>query len=564
MRWHLILVSLLAVLVFAGVDVPTAQACSGPPTSLSRLLMADHLIQGELVTSDAARQAHIVRVTSSLYGGPVPQTILVTQNTPGQIQGLLDGRLGGGDCSSIPLAPPPDTPFYMFVSRQAYGHYAMNGGLFSPAFYVFPNAEATVPVVDNEDEEDYRSTQVTEDDFLARIAQKTGDVPAAPDVDAPPPTYAPLLVETTTGEQILIPADLAAPRDAATLETFARYLTGFLPLYMMGVNAACYDACRYYADNDWIVYRHDPGSPDVILSRYGFPIAPGETAAHSPRGDVALWQGDMLAVYRPHGVEQRYYTPETNPLDPVAMIRLSSDATPRGPNAAAWSEDSALFTYSDGDRLMLWRPFAAESAPRLIMQSDNGEPIVPLGFSHGGRYLHTISGTEATAYTVDLVDGTTYWAAALSANATYFYSLFPTTEPGFYDLITGVTGTSRTERFAPQPDVPLNLVYRAAWLGDSTLQAVFCTDITRESCAIRRFVLSHREFDNQPLFEPSGESIPGYDFLYSPYGDLAIVTDTHTVTVNGHAVALDLTGEITRMRWLPSMFYGSPGDFIRY
>lgn len=504
-------------------------ACSGPPTPLDYLVRnSDYLIYARVLESDAAGQNHVVRIAQYYTGGAGPAMMMVTRNGPEQIQGLHDYLYGNGDCNSVAPLPPTDAPFYMFVERDSDGYYHQQGGISSADFYVFPTPDATVTVYLPDpahpgDSEYSIGRDVTEAAFLDLVAQFwVGSAATPPDASLPEPTYAPLLITTATGTRYILPVDGGDPVPVDDTDLALR-LTGYTRLSDLGAHYR--PECRYALTctaaltPGGAVRLLVDGEPGPLLNPFNRPVynrsGGGDEALFAPTGVGAIWTGEQLEISG------------SNP------ITLLAGESVYGPRFSAWSDDGTLFAYSDGAGLWLVDAMRAET--RLLIATGTTIPTVRR-FSPSGRYLLF---TDAEPDRVlDLVTGRTFGGTALAPDERRILwidngELLLQTLPGLEPVGTGMSA-----------------VVDAAWVDAQRYVAVVCPP--DELCTVE-----HRRLWFAPgTYEAASE--PGSVVTVSDHGDVAVLVDTATVSVNRRVMSLRLDDAIGSIRWLPSRFYTLP------
>lgn len=520
---------LLLIASLLVLDRRLVYACSGPPTTLEHLLLtSDHLIHGRRSRSDLADQNHLVQVEQYLTGGPGPEFILMTQNSPEVLQGLQEYLYGNGDCHGFARRLPPDSSFYVFVSRDADGYYHQDGRLFSDEFYAFPNPGSTVTVyLQNpdhpDDPEDFIGRDVTEAEFLALIAERapgrTISEAASPDHSAPNPTFAPLLIETKSGALYILPVDGGAPFQVDETELALR-LTGYSHRNNLGIfhefDCLFELTCTAEITAGGVVRLLVENEPGPFLSPFNRPVYSdlgfGDEALFAQNGAAAVWHKDQLQIN----------------ADPP--IPLSDGAAVYGPDYSRWSADGRLFAFSDSAGLWLYDTAVAQA--RLLIETENSTIPTARAFSTSGRYL--LIEMQPARKIVDLSSGSQFAGDAIS--------------PDEQHILENRTGTLILHKIpgAGRIVVAENTV-DAVWVDSGHFAAVICPP--EDVCRVEYHTLedgSARDI----LYTESG-----FVVKVSDYGDVAVQVDPTAISVNRRVVRGVFDAPIQDFRWLPSRFY---------
>lgn len=553
LRWILIAVM---VILFGMSGVTPVWACSGPPTPFASLMNhSDFLIKARVVESDSVGQNHILRVEASYVGGALPEYILLSQNRVSAIAGLLTGSYGQGDCNAMMKSPPADAPFYMLIKQRADGSYDQVGGFFSQAFFTFPEADSTVMVYEEIEEEVYRGIEVTETEFLALAAELSGDSPAEPLTDRFYPFKAPLMLTTTSGTRYIFPVDGGDPVEVTSenQDVLIRVLTsGAMPFLLEsnldGISCRSEGVkCHYFTPDGHTLFRTINDEAPTVFSPYGVPLGTGDAALAASPYVVAVWDQNMLNIYTPLSFLERQ--------TPIAQTQLDGGPL-RGYGAAAWTPDGHTLYYSDDNGYWRWQVREDEPQHLTAVALAEGQHNIfstITGVSPLGNYIHIRERdfryvVPVRSLTGDARDLETLPNGIFSPDEQIMVVLKFTDYLGLFDI--------SLLRLNPYQEASLTLdqpgyARQVVWINNESFQAVICTDETDASCAVWLFSI---DFD-QPIIQHTRRIQPGYLIAVSAFGDVAVMVDEDTLSLNGQEIPLELDAAVDTIHWLPALFY---------
>lgn len=552
MRRVIILALILgAMLAVQLVHPQTAFACSGVPETLDSLIgEADYLIKARIERSDDVGQNHIVRVESYITGGSGPEYLLLSQRERAVIQGLRGGTLGHGDCNFYATRPPTENAFYVFVRRTDVGFMSQFGALFSSDLYVFDESGQPANRVNFYDREG-RYHAPTEAEFLSLVADYSSEIPSVPIEDTPYPRTSSLLIVTDDQNYFIAPVDGSAPI-AIDEERVAQHLIGRFDIAtnlrgvtgsLVGHYGSCFGrSCSLQLLDDMTTVRlaYD-GDAGTILSPYDFPVADGHSALFANDRLSAIWNGDRLI----------FYSLQFQPSAPYSVhqlheIQLNGGESVRGASFSAWSPDGTRFAYSDSSGLWLIETHDIRH-PQLLVESENDSIPYATGFSPSGRFLHI---NASTNYTVDLQNEAILPYGTFSEDERFL--LFTDSANGVQNLYLS-DYEHDTSTLVQQNALEFN------WLNDRQFLTAVCHGNRHESCVTHRWHI--QEHDNQITLVLNADATQtGHYFRVSTDGDIALIQNDNTVSINGELFTLPTTGRIYTIRWLPSFFYHAVGN----
>lgn len=559
-QFGLLLIAALVVIPALLTGARTAWACSGPPTTLNVMWESStHLVRARLVEADAAGQNSIVLVESSLGESQLPEYILVQMQTPANTQGLFDQFFMAGGCTFAASPLPEHAPVYLYVSPLDNGAFR-SGFVLGPDYYQFSAAQPTQVVHLDRDAnhdgqiafEEIEERAVDEAEFVALAEEIAGLSFAPPRADAPYPVTAPLVVETEDGGLWFVPLDLSAPSPIELAEIGDLY-AGLLDLFheVIGDCAPHGEvACEVRPEPGYQTFRlYRDGEPGVFLNRYGYPLESGDLLINSTAGTALIWDERTLTYYAPvpHATESGYHTQLQRESFPMASP--ARDAT-------VWSPDARQFAYGneEGVWLVSLTPTRfSEFSPGMVLQkrlmwpTTYGQPAPePVRFSPFGRFL-TIQDWDEE-FNLDLNTGLPSPGGIVSPDERYVLTC---------DSPDGNTGCRVSA--LNRPDVIFRYsilrtgerLVQAEWLHELGFVALICG--ADDVCRVE-YRSTELELDSRTQWQTAVE--PGHALAVSPRGDLALVTDGDTISVNRHPIDIDTDSPIVNVYWLPSLFWG--------
>lgn len=365
----------------------SALACSGGPSFNDFLTEGRAIVHAEVIQVDADGQNAVLRVHEVLFGD-VPETVLLLRNEPGQVIGVREGFLGGGDCNSIDATIRLGQKFYTNLSPDISGAY--NGGYFIFDFETPETEHSIYP--------DYEEMTVDEAEFRAVIAELGGQTPHAP-TPSGFPRFAPLEITTQDGERYLIPLGGGAPVHLADERMRLRAEFGFwMNSYMRFESPCTPQTCVMSADGGMVAQLRDDG---LLVLPKGAGMVSAQAFALSPvSGWLATLNEGKTVIY-----STGYRRTGGNPFDGIfPMLNIARDISRQPSNTLVWSPDGKKLAYADSDGVMVLDVTEAASITaccnipdvRQIVSAGADELLVtPTGFSPGGTFLRVEQGDEA-------------------------------------------------------------------------------------------------------------------------------------------------------------------------
>ncbi|GIK65509.1 MAG: hypothetical protein BroJett018_33030 [Chloroflexota bacterium] len=515
-----------------GASHPAA-ACSGPGTLDIDYLVdfSDVIVQATIFEADDWSQNYILQVKQYVTGGPGPEFLLFSLNSPTRTQGIMDGYFGGGDCSRFYEAVPHGTTGYFFLDRQADGSYFTTTSSLSlwlvsfdePMLFYEYNAERGTPV----------QLVLDEPQFLAYVAKRSSVFPISPDSTLPYPRLAPLLIKTATGSNYLFPIDMQPP---ILLEEDDIIYTG-----------ACITIhCKAFTPNRLYSGRIDGPNFIAINTSSG---AYGDGFLFSPTSDA-------IAIWNPPSLEIRYLRlPRDMPYSFDMLLLNQRELNVKDSNFAAymglavWTPDGRFLAFSDAIGLWHWDVYTPNAIPTLLIQATDDDSIpTPLSFSPGGRYLaYEWQGKKAV---IDVISGEQHPFGVVSPDDRTL--LFEDTEMLEHSKLRFcmLTPDYCNDRFYQYVTLERGTPIQLGWKNSQFALAVICTDLADSaSCRVE-------EIPVHDYMYPTRRQ--GYAFAYNESDDsLAIVTTPEVITINDipFDLSASLDGDLVTIEWLPSMFY---------
>jgi hypothetical protein len=402
----------------------------------------------------------------------------------------------------------------MFVQRTPFGFYWAQ--IDRPGFrwhYAFSEDQPTVTFEENITEfeyDDYRAEYVSYDvdeaGFLAYFAAKTGSLPKPPLSDQLYPRKSLLLLISGNGLRYLLPIDSNQPLVVSDSELSAVLLSFPCEPRQWKVSLGCdtaFDSARLVPLDDFTgVRRYIDGDPERFVNNYGLPVAPGDTASFANTGELAVWGNGHLTVYDAYAGQQGM----------ARRLIEHSVSTPINGNIrqTAWSADGQQFAFSDSDGVWILSLADPIRLNRPVLLAPSGDP---LHFSPDGKYL-AISDQDSR-YTI-----------ALETAERLPYRIYAPDMNHFVEIQDAVLLDSTIE-IAKRAD-------HIAWKDSSTI-------MLRTGSEIGWF-----DLDGKKLFAESGS-----DFEIARSGEVIVLVDSNTLSIDQHAYSVELEGGIAEIRWMP-------------
>ncbi|MBC7870089.1 MAG: hypothetical protein H7Y09_04565 [Chitinophagaceae bacterium] len=546
-----------------------AHACSGgvAVTVAGLIADSDYVVKARVTEVDDVGQNVILHIENYLAGGPGPEFLLFNRSHPIRVDYILAGFSGGGDCLGLASAFHSDDELYLFLHRNQDGSYTVVSGAFNPDLYRFPEPHSTVDVYltggyQNGDRtyEDLaeRNTvqQATETEFIAIIAEQSGQTPTAPDTSLPYPLKAPLRLTTTAGTAYLFPIDGRAPIELTPEILSAISGRAYIESILYDAGSCTIDGCRIYSPDGLNVAVQVDTSTFQLKSSTQLT---GQEVLFSPTSDaLAVWNECDLKIYTtgyPRLMQDWYAIEEINqiPLSAEASCELFS-------GIGVWSLDGRYLAYSDDAGLWLWDVFSTTTEPRLIVSDQEGISVLPRYFSPLGRYLAVIQGEER--YTLDLVSGESLPDGLVSPDDRLLLAFDTGADSSMLEICAltpyacqplpwGMYFQIWNEAGELVLYAELSEVSRVEWQNAHSFMALTCLLDEPTQCRLFLWRPSYAEWYTMALSY-------GSTFAYDANNHtMAIVNDADTVTINdtSYDFAGMLDGDITTIEWMRSLFY---------
>ena len=399
--------------------------------------------------------------------------------------------------------------------------------------------------------------QATETEFIAIIAEESGQTPTAPDKSLLYPLKAPLRLITTAGTDYLFPIDGREPIELTPeiLSTVSgrAFLEARIPY---NTENCVTENCRTYSpDSSNMAIQIDTNNFQFLG---GAPI-PGQAVLFSPTSDaVAVWNECDLMIYiagYPRLMQDRFAIEEINQI-PLSGGNVCELIAGKG----VWSLDGRYLAYSDDTGLWLWDVFSTTTEPRLIVSDQEGIPLSPRYFSPLGRYLAVTQGEER--YTLDLISGESLADGLVSPDDRLLLAFDTSADSSMLELCALTPyecqpASSMYYTYTNEAGENLRLeslseVSRVEWQNPHSFLALPCRPDEPTQCSI---------FLWRPTYGGVWTETPvgyGRTFAYDANNHtMAIVNDTDTVTINdtSYDFAGMLDSDITTIEWMRSLFY---------
>jgi hypothetical protein len=338
------------------------------------------VVRGRIIESDTARQNFILQVENYLSEPVGPEFLLISQNRPAAIQGMIDSQLGNGDCYWFERPLPEHEVGYFFIGAPS------PLGVYSYSFFDIMIWESGFPL-DFYDAEGNVTETYDQAGFEEYLLDLRGTRLSEPLPNSRYPATAPLLVTTENGNEYILPVS------ANSLVPFDEKLWEFYSPPYIGEEAV-ENSCK---DWDCITWSSD-GRTLIVETRDNYAYVQtyrdfrfqADSFLLSPIG-LAVWQDNTIRVYALHD-QVRGASTRTDLLREIATTPIESHLTSNA-NHSVWSPDGRLLAFSDRRGLWLWDVFTPNAAPTLIVSSDTVVPYAN-AFSQYGRYLSIQKGEE--------------------------------------------------------------------------------------------------------------------------------------------------------------------------
>jgi hypothetical protein len=530
LSWILLLLGLMTVFYAAPV-----QACSGVPSTFDYYLsVSDVIVRGQLIESDELQQNYILKVNTYLSRTAGSEYLLVSQNNPLIIQGIIDSNIGGEDCNVLRRSLPKYEEGFFLLKRQASGAYWLNDAF-------FPTADTITYVFYDGTTRDYVTQSVSTAEFAASILELLGTRVRDPLPNSRYPATAPLVIVTENGTKYLLPVDRRSPVQL-TGALQVRYLReqfyhfdpwddakcGFIDCYSMSP-----DGRTFIRRSDfmfWIDYKYSEFERgDFLLSSIG----------------MALWNADTLTIYVVHDTVRL----SLGLLHQLRQITIKPNEK-SGSAFSVWSRDGHLLAFSDAEGLWLWDVFTPDTMPRLLLPAEHDIPVA-LEFSGKNRYLAVQRG-EAK-FILDLLMDTRLPFGYISPDESLMVMCV--------DVEIFRESACRLQLWQLAP-----FANPAGWWSyvkkDIQMQWVHDRHLIIKACYVETGICGISDADMYETQEDANWGVylnfelkPGRDFAVQGR-NVAILVDDNTLRVNWETLNMELDSPIAGMYWLPSLFYG--------
>jgi hypothetical protein len=381
--WKLLVLLAAFLLIFTDPAFTSDICACGGGAAASLDEMIDDvpvIVKAQVIEVDDIAQNGIIRVEAYLKGGPGPEYILLEQNHPAVIAGLLEQMLGYGDCYRLREHLTLGETLYLFLERSDSGSYTLASSVFNADHYTFPDPEATVTIAPGLDTGP--TVILTEVEFRQYIAERLGQIPTAPDRITPYPFAAPLLITTTTTRYIY-PLDGRDPVELTgeiylDIQMGSDFVDLYYPSFLRDLDCDLLE-CVVFSPHHSVAAAVLPDENTIIIAPdLAAPIT-GQALLFSNTDDsAAIWNGNQLAI---HSLRARPYW---GPLQPVITLDYRpGDEWLAG--RGVWTRDGRILAYSDARGLWLWDVLGGQEPIQLI-PADDDIPVA-LYFSPGGHYL---------------------------------------------------------------------------------------------------------------------------------------------------------------------------------
>ena len=558
---HRLVVLIGLMLLFLKFDAAPTFACSLgdiPPTPLEHLLTSSVFVRATVIESSGNN--HILAVDQYLIGSG-PRILFLYQKSPAD-WALEHVRHYDVGCNFIGDVASLGTTGYFALDRQGTGTYRFHAGTPQVAdgfFYIWQDGihfwTVIDPAGDPEDYDNYESHTVSEAEFMALVAEMSGQEPSSPSVLPSPPRRKLLYITTESGQQYFVPVDggTVVPVPEPSCGSNCPILSPD------GTHMA------QILDEDTIQFIY-PGTEvgegedtqrEIVIG--------GQTVMFSPDSNFALvWDNQQLRVYRFFADAERY---GMNGLrmnaEQLWSVELAtndsiSDVALRG--KAVWSADSTTFAYVDASGIWRYDLFQGTD-PQLVVPFEENLPALDMfELSSSGRYLRYGTATDWTLLEVET--DFTYDNGLISPDELYLARF----------SLSGMQESQGQDCYLPiRPDCAISITIRdgfevvnSEWFDVDTLLVVYCTVDSRRDCDIEHIEVSEMNVNlpRSPEWDPR-DFHPAYDLDYDPqYGILAQVSLNSAIQFYSYSLIDEtphlsdlLDSPIASIEWGESLWY---------
>jgi hypothetical protein len=561
---------LVIVSFMVGARPAVVMACSGGGSysTMEELLQATFIVKASVIQADDQHKNGILRVESYLTGGSGPLHLMLSQVKPEHQLARLEQRQIDPDCFPTHFNLHPGQVLYGAITRDP------NTGTYSGRLYEFPTPNALVylsryveqatpnPTVTPQPEatadyppayvSPYETIELTEVEFVALIAEVSGQSPTEPDMTTPFPFTAPLLLTDASDQQYILPVD-----GGIVVEVNSEYMQQFAVdrgWYNQGDQAALLgspfcipEGCIWTSPNG--LDQAGKWYEQSTLSLTFYTGVTAQTMLYSSTSDAAaLWNDSQLMIYTLGYPRLGQKANNAELVNSFALDGITDNSVL--PEQAAWSLDGRMLAFTDARGLWLWDALTPLSQPSLLVGMGSDEVIRARYFSPGGRYLAVTQGEQR--YTLDLVSGVQFKDGLVSPDDRRLLAFDTTAEVKTVELCSFTPPDCQA--FAPLLSVSVSQI---EWLsnydyGIIWLQANNLTSYIGVTGDPLRYGL--------PLIESESDMpLAAEAFAYDPRTQsLAVLQPDNRIRINGHDYDLtaQLSTDITEIRWLPSLMTG--------
>ena len=362
-----------------------ASAGSQTIRSLDDLLTeADTILLGRFVELDNIGANGIFHVQGYLLGDPGPEYVLLAMNDPIRVNQEMVARRGEPCAATQPFQRGHS--MVVFVEQQRDGAYrpAVDG----VTYFAFPELGSVVDVwlrAGANQEPSLNKYSFSLSQMTTYIRDRVGREMNLPAVDQPYPLKTPILLQTASDKQYLIPVDLSGPVAVTEADAF----------HLRRDQYGCSEPpCAAYSPDGRYMINMLPadytGERSVAANRNTRSYAvEGDRVVFSPMsGWFALWRFNRIEIYM---MDAR----SSESSSPVAFHVIDVDPASAS-YPAAWSSDGRVLALSDSGGLWLWDVTQRNNLPRLVIPVSPPSTAVPVirHFSPQGHYLTVTEGNS--------------------------------------------------------------------------------------------------------------------------------------------------------------------------